>query len=77
MGILLELVGEARMLGSMMFKCMFLACICAGKPRPKGFMLITSQSGADSVLLHRGLKVKITNVQSHKFCTVSADDAIP
>ena len=49
MGILLELVGEARMLGSMMFGCMFLDCCCAGKPRPTGVMLIASLSGAVSV----------------------------
>ena len=49
MRILLELVGEARMLGSMMFGCMFLFFLCAGRPRPTGVMLIASQSGADSV----------------------------
>ena len=48
-GILWELVGEARMLGSMMFGCMFLDCCCAGKPRPTGVMLIESLSGAESV----------------------------
>ena len=49
MVILLELVGEARLLGSMMFGCMFLACHCAGKPRPTCVMLISYQSGAVSV----------------------------
>ena len=49
MEILLKLVGEAMMLGSMMFGCLFLACQCAGKPRPIGVMLIVSQSGAASV----------------------------
>ena len=46
MGILLKLVGEARILGSMMFGCLFLACCCAGKPSPTCVMLIVSQSGA-------------------------------
>ena len=49
MGILLKLVGEARMLGSMMFGCIFLACRYAGNPRPTGVILIVSQSGAVSV----------------------------
>ena len=49
MGILLELVGEARMLGSIMFGCMFSAYFCAGKPSPTGVIMIASQSGAASV----------------------------
>ena len=49
MGIILKLVGEARISGSMMFGCLFLACRCAGNPRPTGAMLILSQSGAVSV----------------------------
>ena len=49
MGIILKFVGEARMLGSMMFGCLFLACRCAGNPRPTGVMLIVSQSGVVSV----------------------------
>ena len=32
-----------------MFGCLFLACRCAGNPRPTGVMLIVSQSGAVSV----------------------------
>ena len=49
MEILLKLVGEARMLGSMMFGCPCLSYLCYGKPRPTGVMLIVSQSGAASV----------------------------
>ena len=49
MEILLKLVGEARMLRSMMFGCLCLAYLCYGKPRPTGVMLIVSQSGAASV----------------------------
>ena len=49
MGVLLKFVGEARLLGSIMFGCLFLACICAGKPRPTGVILVVSQSGAVSV----------------------------
>ena len=48
-GILLKLVGEARMSVSMIFGCLFLACLCAGNPRPTGVMLIVSQSSAVSV----------------------------
>ena len=49
MGILLKHLGEARMSGSMMCKCVFLACCCAGNHRPTGVMLIVSQSGIVSV----------------------------
>ena len=49
MGILLEFVGEARMLGLMMYGCMFLAYRSAGRPRPTGLMLGSSVSGDDSV----------------------------
>ena len=49
MGILFEFVGEARMLGSMMYGCMFLDCRCAGRPRPTGVMIGASLSRADSV----------------------------
>ena len=49
MGILLELGGEARMLGLMMYGCMFLAYRSAGRPRPTGLMLGSSVSGDDSV----------------------------
>ena len=49
MGILLKFVEEARMSGSMMFGCLFLACRCAGNPSPTGVMLIVYQSGAVSV----------------------------
>ena len=48
-GILLNVLGEARMSGSMMCGCVFLACRCAGNPRPTGVMLIVSQSGIVSV----------------------------
>ena len=48
-GILLELVVEASIYGSMMFGCMLVACRCSGKPRPTGVMLVASLSGADSV----------------------------
>ena len=37
------------MSGSMMCGCVFLACSCAGNPRPTGVMLILSQSGVVSV----------------------------
>ena len=49
MGILLELVGEARILGLMMFGCIFLAFQCSGRPRPTGVMMGAYLSGADSV----------------------------
>ena len=49
MGILLKVLGEARMSVSMMCRCVFLACICAGNPRPTGVILIVSQSGVVSV----------------------------
>ena len=37
------------MSGSMMFGCLFLDCCCSSNPRPKGVMLIVSQSGTVSV----------------------------
>ena len=37
------------MLGAMMFGCMFLACRCAGRPRPTGVMLGAYLYVADSV----------------------------
>ena len=45
----LNILGEANMSGSMICRCIFLACCYAGNPRTTGVMLIVSQSGVVSV----------------------------